>query len=74
MHVDRVVLFDNVTFAVPSATNVGAGDLDVLLVVDPSTTRQAIDRSFHVVHYDFATENEQISCSNALLPFSRNHV
>ena len=43
MHVDRVVLFDNVAFAVPSATNVGAGDLHVILVVDPSTTRQAID-------------------------------
>ena len=27
MHVDRVVLFDNVAFAVPSATNLGAGDL-----------------------------------------------
>ena len=68
MHVDRVVLFDNVAVAVLSATNSGAEDLDVILVVDPSTTRQEIGRSFLVVHYDIATENEPISSSNSLLP------
>ena len=30
MHVDRVVLFDNVAVAVLSATNSGAEDLDVI--------------------------------------------
>ncbi len=74
MHVDRVVPFDNVAFDVLFATNLDAGDLDVILVVDPSTTRQEIVRSFPVVHYDIATEKEPISSSNSLLPFARNHV
>ena len=74
MHVARDVLFDNVAFAVLSATHLGAGYLDVILVVDPSTTRQEIGRSFPVVHCDIATENEPISSLNSHLPFARNHV
>ena len=57
-----------------SATNLGAGYLDVILVVDPSTTRLDIGRSFPVVHYDSATQYGPIWSSNSLLPFARKHV